>query len=105
MRCWETHYLASIDSNNKVIPWLNRYFRVFVGKYLKSKGLVSVSGAGRWRIRVQTRNESIESAEHYGSDRPFINYCYALLKIVPVPILNKNKQSGGALREGLPTDT
>jgi len=58
----------TIDSNDKVEPWLDGQLSVGVSHDLESVGAVTgtcVGGLGRW-IRVKASNEAIQSAKHGG---------------------------------------
>ena len=58
-----TYDQAPIDAHNKVEPWLNGYLGVLVAEDLEAKG--AVAGAVlRLGVRVEARDEAIESAEH-----------------------------------------
>ena len=58
--------LAAVDSNHKIIPGLNWYFKVLIPQNLKAKGSMTISrGLGR-AIRIKPGYEAIESSEHIG---------------------------------------
>lgn len=53
---------APINSNYEVKPWFNSKRKTLVPKYLEAK--CAVVRTLSWRIRIQTRDKTIESVEH-----------------------------------------